>query len=126
MRLKIEPCRALPIEIKLHQASARLEISFDNGKTFILPCEYLRVFTPSAEALGHGPGQEILQAGKENVTIKEIKPVGNYAVSFVFSDNHSTGIYSWDLLYKLGDEYPALWAGYLRRLEEAGLTRHSS
>lgn len=126
MRLKIEPCRTLPTEIKLHQASALLEISFDNGQTFILPCEYLRVYTPSAEALGHGPGQEVLQTGKENVTIKEIKPVGNYAVSFVFSDNHSTGIYSWDLLYKLGNEYSVLWSDYLQRLEEAGLTRHSS
>ncbi len=126
MRVKIEPCHTLPTEIKLHQVSAVLEISFDNGKTFNLPCEYLRVFTPSAEALGHGPGQEILQVGKENVTINEIKPVGNYAVSFVFSDNHSTGIYSWDLLYKLGADYETLWADYLQRLEAAGHSRKST
>lgn len=126
MRLKIAPCNAQPTNIKLHQVSAILEISFDNGKTFRLPCEYLRVFTPSAEALGHGPGQEILQVDKENVTINEIKPIGNYAVAFVFSDGHNTGIYSWDLLYKLGVEYPTLWADYLHRLELAGHQHKSS
>lgn len=125
MRLKIVPCNAQPTNIKLHQVSAILEISFDNGKTFRLPCEYLRVYTPSAEALGHAPGQEILQVDKENVTINEIKPIGNYAVAFVFSDGHSTGIYSWDLLYKLGAEYQTLWADYLHRLEMAGHQRKS-
>jgi DUF971 family protein len=123
MRLKTDPCHSLPTEIKLHQVSRILDISFENGHSFNLTCEYLRVYTPSAEALGHGPGQEILQVGKENVTINEIKPVGNYAVSFVFSDGHSTGIYSWDLLYKLGSEYQTLWTDYLRRLEAAGHPR---
>lgn len=125
MRLKIEPCNTQPTEIKLHQLSRILEISFDNGNTFNLPCEYLRVYTPSAEALGHSPGQEILQVGKENVTINEIKPIGNYAVTLVFSDGHNTGIYSWDLLYKLGAEYQSLWADYLQRLEAAGQPRKS-
>ncbi len=123
MRLRIEPCNAVPTEIKLHQVSAVLEISFDNGKSFQLPCEYLRVYTPSAEALGHGSGQEILQVGKENVTITDIKPIGNYAIQPIFSDGHSTGIYSWDLLYKLGNEYGSLWADYLSRLQQAGYQR---
>jgi DUF971 family protein len=123
MRLKIEQCNTIPTDIKLHQVSAILEISFDNGETFNLPCEYLRVFTPSAEALGHGAGQEILQIDKENVTINEIKPIGNYAIAFVFSDGHSTGIYSWDLLYKLGAEYSSLWEDYLHMLELAGHQR---
>jgi DUF971 family protein len=126
MRLSIQPCNTRPTDIKLHQVSAILEIHFDNGEAFNLPCEYLRVFTPSAEALGHGVGQEILQVDKENVTINEIKPIGNYAVAFVFSDGHSTGIYSWDLLYKLGAEYPTLWADYLHRLELAGHQRKST
>jgi DUF971 family protein len=126
MRLRIDPCHTLPTEIKLHQVSRILEISFDNGLTFNLPCEYLRVYTPSAEALGHAPGQEILQVDKENVTINEIKPIGNYAVAFVFSDGHNTGIYSWDLLYKLGSEHQGLWADYLHRLELAGHQRKST
>lgn len=126
MRLKIEPFNTLPTEIKLHQLSRILEVSFDNGETFSLPCEYLRVYTPSADALGHGPGQEILQIGKENVTINEIKPIGNYAIQPIFSDGHGTGIYSWDLLYKLGAEYPTLWADYLHRLELAGQQRKST
>jgi DUF971 family protein len=126
MRLKIEPCHTIPTEIKLHQISAVLEISFDNGESFTLPCEYLRVYTPSAEALGHAPGQEILQVGMEDVTINEIKAIGNYAIQPVFSDGHSTGIYSWDLLYKLGAEYPTLWADYLHRLGQAGHQRKST
>lgn len=126
MRLKIDPCHTLPTDIKLHQISAILEISFDNGASFNLPCEYLRVYTPSAEALGHGPGQEILQVDKEDVTINEIKPIGNYAVAFVFSDGHDTGIYSWDHLYKLGAEYQILWADYLHRLDLAGHQRKST
>ena len=125
MRLRIDPCHTLPTEIKLHLISRILEISFDNGETFNLPCEYLRVFTPSAEALGHGPGQEILQVGKEDVTITEIKPVGNYAIQPLFSDDHNTGIYSWDLLYKLGMEDQTLWADYLHRLELTGYQRKS-
>jgi DUF971 family protein len=123
MRLTVKPSNTRPVEITLHQVSGILEIRFDEGKTFKLPCEYLRVYTPSAEALGHAPGQEILQVDKEHVTINEIKPIGNYAITPVFSDGHSTGIYTWDLLYKLGAEYPALWADYLHRLEVAGHKR---
>ncbi|MGZ8161991.1 MAG: gamma-butyrobetaine hydroxylase-like domain-containing protein [Methylobacter sp.] len=120
MRLTAKPVNSRPVEIKLHQVSNMLEISFDDGSVFKLPCEYLRVYTPSAEAVGHAPGQEILQVGKENVTFKEIKPVGNYAIAPVFSDGHNTGIYTWDLLYKLGAEYQTLWADYLERLAAAG------
>jgi len=123
MRLTVQPCHAHPTEIKLHQVSRVLEISFDDGSIFKLPYEYLRVYTPSAEAVGHGPGQEVLQLDKQDVTIKEIKPMGQYGIAPVFSDGHSTGIYTWDLLYKLGAEYPALWANYLHRLEAAGHQR---
>jgi DUF971 family protein len=126
MRLTINPCNTWPTEIKLHQVSSILEISFDDGSVFKLPCEYLRVYTPSAEAVGHAPGQEILQTGKEGVTIKEIKPIGNYAIALVFSDGHNSGIYTWDLLYKLGAEYQMLWADYLNKLEAAGHKRKES
>jgi DUF971 family protein len=120
MRLTIKPSNAWPTEIKLHQVSNILEVSFDDGSTFKLPCEYLRVYTPSAEAIGHAPGQEILQVDKELVRIIEIKPIGNYAITPVFSDGHNSGIYTWDLLYKLGSEYQILWANYLNKLETAG------
>lgn len=126
MRLTVNPCNTWPTEIKLHQVSNILEISFDDGSVFKLPCEYLRVYTPSAEAVGHAPGQEILQMDKENVTITEIKPVGNYAIAPVFSDGHNSGIYTWDLLYKLGSEYQMLWADYLNKLEAAGYKRKES
>ena len=126
MRLTVKPCDTWPTEIKLHQVSNILEISFANGSVFQLPSEYLRVYTPSAEALGHAPGQEILQVGKENVTIKEIKPIGNYAIAPVFSDGHDSGIYTWDLLYMLGTEYQRLWADYLNKLETAGYKRKES
>jgi DUF971 family protein len=120
MRLTIKPSNAWPTEIKLHQVSNILEVSFDDGSTFKLPCEYLRVYTPSAEAIGHAPGQEILQVDKELVSIIEIKPIGNYAITPVFSDGHNSGIYTWDLLYKLGSEYQILWANYINKLETAG------
>ncbi len=126
MRLTVTPCNTWPTEIKLHQVSNILEISFDDGSVFKLPCEYLRVYTPSAEAIGHAPGQEILQTGKEEVTIKEIKPIGNYAIAPVFSDGHNSGIYTWDLLYKLGSEYQVLWANYLKKLNAAGYKRNES
>jgi len=113
----------LPTEIKLHQVSRLLEISFDDGKTFHLPCEFLRVYSPSAEVRGHGPGQETLQTGKRHVEIKAVEPVGNYAVQLVFSDGHNTGIYSWDLLYDYGARHDELWTQYLKRLEEAGQSR---
>jgi len=123
MRLDVQPANTSPTDIKLHQLSRVLEVSFDNGETFNLPCEYLRVYTPSAEALGHAPGQEILQTGKENVNISAIKPVGNYGIEPTFSDGHNTGIYSWDMLYKLGSEYQTLWANYLEALEKSGQSR---
>ncbi|NOR80070.1 MAG: DUF971 domain-containing protein [Methyloprofundus sp.] len=110
-------------EIKLHKVSRALEVSFDNGQTFLLPCEYLRVFTPSAEALGHAPGQETLQVGKEYVAIEAIRPIGNYGIAPDFSDGHNSGIYTWELLYKLGNEYDTLWAGYLEELKIAGHKR---
>ena len=113
----------LPTEIKLHQVSRLLEITFDDGKTFQLPCEFLRVYSPSAEVRGHGPGQETLQAGKRNVDIKAIEPIGNYAVQLTFSDGHNTGIYSWDLLYDYGVRQGELWTQYLKRLAEAGASR---
>jgi DUF971 family protein len=113
----------VPTEIKLHQVSRVLEISFDDGKTFQLRCEFLRVYSPSAEVRGHGPGQETLQTGKKNVEIKAVEPVGNYAVQLTFSDGHSTGIYSWDILYDYGMRRDELWAQYLERLAKAGASR---
>lgn len=126
MRLKITPTGHVPTDITLHQLSAILEVRFDDGSIFEMPSEYLRVYTQSAEAVGHGPGQETLQIGKENVTITEIRPVGNYAIALTFSDGHDSGIYSWDLLYKLGSEFPLLWSEYLNTLKAAGISRQSS
>ena len=113
----------LPTEIKLHQVSRLLELTFDDGKTFQLPCEFLRVYSPSAEVRGHGPGQETLQSGKRNVEIKAVEPVGNYAVQLAFSDGHNTGIYSWDLLHDYGVNQDDLWQQYLKRIEAAGASR---
>ncbi|MCP5278473.1 MAG: DUF971 domain-containing protein [Thiobacillus sp.] len=113
----------IPIEIKLHKQSRILEVAFDDGKRFELPCEYLRVYSPSAEVRGHGPGQETLQVGKKDVEITAIEPVGQYAVVLVFSDGHDSGIYSWDYLYDLGMEQDFYWKNYLRRMEEAGESR---
>ena len=120
-----EPSKDMPqpTEIKLHKKSRVLEISFADGKTFSLPCELLRVYSPSAEVRGHGPGQEVLQAGKKNVEINEIEAVGTYAVKLCFSDGHDTGLYSWDLLYEYGLNQDELWSRYLKRLEEAGASR---
>jgi DUF971 family protein len=112
-----------PTEIKLHQKSRLLEIAFDDGKRYSLPCEYLRVFSPSAEVRGHGPGQEVLQVGKRDVAIKEVEAVGHYAIRPTFSDGHDTGIYSWDLLYDYGIHQEEMWQHYLQRLEEAGASR---
>jgi len=113
----------LPSEIKLHQKSRILEISFNDGRTFKLPCEFLRVYSPSAEVRGHGPGQEVLQIGKREVAITKVEPVGQYAVQLTFSDGHDTGIYSWDLLYDYGVRQDEMWEHYLKRLEEAGASR---
>jgi DUF971 family protein len=113
----------IPTEIKLHQKSRVMEISFNDGRTFNLSYEFLRVFSPSAEVRGHGPGQETLQVGKKNVEIAQLEPVGSYAVQPTFSDGHNTGIYSWDYLYGLGAHQDELWANYLERLEAAGASR---
>ena len=126
MRLTNKTCNSRPTDLILHQLSNSLEIHFDDGKIFNLPCEYLRVYTPSAEALGHGAGQEILQVGKENVGITEIKPVGNYGITPVFTDGHNSGIYAWDLIYQLGNDYCTLWTNYLQELHNAGHQRHKS
>ncbi len=115
--------RPVPTEINLHQKSRTLEVTFDDGSQFKLPCEYLRVFSPSAEVQGHGPGQGVLQVGKENVNITTIEPVGNYAVCLHFDDEHNTGIYSWETLYELGANYNQHWAEYLEALKEAGYER---
>lgn len=123
MRLSTEPANCNITDITLHQSSHILEVSFDNGEIFKLPCEYLRVYSPSAEALGHAPGQEVLQTGKQEVNIISIKPIGNYAIEPHFSDGHSSGIYSWDMLYKLGSQYQELWTNYLERLEASGASR---
>jgi len=113
-----------PTDIKLHQKSRILEISFDDGTTYNLPAEYLRVYSPSAEVRGHAPGEEVLQVGKEEVNIKGIQPVGTYAIQLQFDDDHDSGIYSWEWLKKLGEEQEQLWADYLKRLEEAGHMRN--
>ncbi|MBS1212662.1 MAG: putative phosphoribosylformimino-5-aminoimidazole carboxamide ribotide isomerase [Proteobacteria bacterium] len=115
-----ETTAPVPTEIKYHQQSRILEIRFEDGSRFDLPSEYLRVYSPSAEVRGHGPGQEVLQIGKEDVTITDIRPVGNYAVCPSFSDGHNSGIYTWELLYNLGVHQKELWGEYLRRLREAG------
>lgn len=110
----------VPTEIKLHQKSRTLEIQFDNGRNFSLSCEYLRVYSPSAEVRGHGHGQEVLQTGKENVSILNIRAVGNYAIAPTFTDGHDSGIYSWETLYNLGIHQQELWTEYLDRLRNSG------
>ena len=112
-----------PTEIKLHQKSRLLEITFSGSRSFSLPFEFLRVFSPSAEVRGHGPGQEVLQAGKREVDIVSLDPVGSYAVQPTFSDGHATGIFSWDYLYSLGTDQERLWADYLQKLAAAGRGR---
>lgn len=114
----------IPTEIKLHQKSRILEVAFANGERFELSCEFLRVFTPSAEARGHGPGQETLQIGKRDVEIERIEAVGNYAIKPVFSDGHDSGLYSWDMLYNLGVHRDELWQAYLDRLQAEGASRN--
>ncbi len=113
----------VPTEIKLHQASRKMEIAFADGARFELPFEYLRVYSPSAEVRGHGPGQETLQVGKREVGISAAEPVGHYAINLFFSDGHDSGIYSWEYLYELGANQEAMWAEYLRRMEAAGASR---
>jgi DUF971 family protein len=109
--------------ITLHQKSRVMEIAFSDGRSFRLPYELLRVYSPSAEVRGHGPGQEVLQTGKRNVEIRTLEPVGSYAVQPQFSDGHNTGIYSWDYLYELGQNQDELWSQYLEKLKAAGASR---
>ncbi len=121
--MTISNAKIYPLEIKLHQASKLLEIKFSNLTECMLSCEFLRVHSPSAEVKGHGPGQEILQTHKENITIESIEPVGQYAVKLVFSDGHNTGIYTWDYLYELAATYEVLWEEYIKKLSNAGIQR---
>jgi DUF971 family protein len=109
----------LATEIKLRTRSRVLEVAFDDGACFLLPFEYLRVHSPSAEVKGHGPGQEVLVLGKQNVAISAVEPVGQYAVKLVFDDGHDSGLYSWKYLRELGDEQPANWAKYQARVQSS-------
>ncbi len=118
--------QVIPTEINLHQKSRILAITFDDGACYQYSCEYLRVYSPSAEVRGHGAGNEVLQLDKENVNISTIEPVGNYAVKLVFDDGHDTGLYNWDYLHHLGEQQSSLWQQYLNRLEEAGHTRQTA
>src|SRR6478736_5526482 len=113
---ELDKTTPVPTEIKLHQVSRKLEIAFNDGTRFELPYEFLRVYSPSAEVRGHGPGQEVLQVGKKNIEVQSVEPVGSYALSLTFSDGHNTGIYSWDYLYELGEHYALLWDQYLSRM----------
>jgi DUF971 family protein len=112
-----------PTEIKLHQKSRLLEIAFADGKRFELPYELLRVYSPSAEVRGHGPGEEVLQVGKKDIDITHVEPVGSYALQLVFSDGHDSGLYSWGYFYSLGMQQNEMWQHYLERMKEAGASR---
>ncbi|MBI5626608.1 MAG: DUF971 domain-containing protein [Nitrosomonadales bacterium] len=115
-----------PTEIILHQQSRSLEIAFDDGARYRLPYEFLRVYTPSAEARGHGPGQEVLQVGKKNVMLLNVEPVGTYALKLIFDDGHDSGLYTWEYLYGLGQNQDVMWQDYLKQLEAAGASREPS
>ncbi|NBW67924.1 MAG: DUF971 domain-containing protein, partial [Betaproteobacteria bacterium] len=112
-----------PEDITAHSASRVLEVKFSHGATFRIPFELMRVYSPSAEVKGHGPGQEVLQTGKRNVGLLDIEPVGNYAIKPTFTDGHDSGLFTWEYLYFLGSEQDALWADYEKRLAAAGVTR---
>ena len=113
----------IPTEITLHQQSKVLEIAFEDGSRYKLPFEFLRVYSPSAEVRGHGPGQETLQVGKRNVLLTEIEPAGSYAIKLIFDDGHDSGLYTWEYLYELGKYHDAMWHEYLTKLEAAGASR---
>ncbi len=113
----------IPTEINLHKKSRVLEMTFNNGEHFDLSCEYLRVYSPSAEVRGHGPGEEVLQVGKADVNINKIESVGTYAIQLFFDDDHDTGIYSWEWLYYLSENHDRLWQEYLDKLEKTGQKR---
>ena len=115
-----------PTEIRLQKSKRQIAISFDDDSEFELPFEYLRVYSPSAEVKGHGPGQETLQTGKENVAVTAIEPIGHYAVRLVFDDGHNTGLYTWQYLYELGQQRTGNWQTYLDRLQAAGYAREKS
>ena len=119
----LTPDSPAPTALTLHQASRVLEVGFADGSVFRLPFELMRVYSPSAEVQGHGPGQEVLQTGKRDVALAGLEPVGNYAVKPTFSDGHDSGIFSWDYLYELGQQQDALWAQYTERLAAAGVDR---
>ncbi|MFA6040357.1 MAG: DUF971 domain-containing protein [Methylophilus sp.] len=119
----LNPQTPQPIDIKLHQASRLLEIKFNNQTECMISCEFLRVYSPSAEVRGHGAGREVLQVGKEDVNITAIEPIGHYAIKLTFSDGHDTGLYSWDYLYELAQNYQGLWLEYIGKLEAAGHKR---
>ncbi|MBD8567097.1 DUF971 domain-containing protein [Oxalobacteraceae sp. CFBP 8763] len=114
-----------PTELTVHQKSRVLDVAYDDGSAFSLPFEYLRVYSPSAEVKGHGPGQEVLQLGKREVGIADVEQVGNYAIKPTFSDGHDTGIFSWDYLYELGRSQESLWKQYVARLQAAGYDEES-
>ena len=119
----LTPSTPTPESITLHEKSRALELAFSDGARFRIPLELLRVGSPSAEVMGHGPGQEVLQTGKRDVTLVDLQPVGNYAIQPSFSDGHNSGIYTWAYLYELGRDQDALWQRYLQRLRDAGLDR---
>ena len=116
----------IPTELSLHRHSRVLEIAYEDGTRFKLPCEYLRVYSPSADVQGHTPDERVLQVGKEQVGIDKIEPIGHYAVCLHFDDEHNTGIYSWEYLYRLGNEYEARWNAYLDELKQAGHVRKTT
>ncbi len=119
----LTPSTAKPTHLTVHQQSRVLEVGFDDGKVFRIPFELMRIYSPSAEVQGHGPGQEVLQTGKRDVGLTAIEPVGHYAVQPLFSDGHQTGLYSWDYLYFLGSHEDELWQRYEERLKSAGVER---
>ena len=123
MPASTSPTQRVPVALTVHQQSRALEIEFDDGRVFRIPFELMRVYSPSAEVQGHGPGQETLQTGKRDVVIDAIEPVGHYAVKPTFSDGHDTGLFTWDYLYRLGSQQDELFAQYLERLAAAGLDR---
>ena len=119
----LSPQSPTPSAITLHQQSKLLEVVFSDGAAFRIPFELMRIYSPSAEVQGHGPGQEVLQTGKRGVDVVALEPVGHYAVQPTFSDGHNTGLFSWDYLYFLGSQQEALWQQYAQRLLEAGVNR---
>lgn len=123
VELNVSPVSLIPTEICLHQQSRLLEVAFEDGSRYQLPCEYLRVYSPSADVRGHSPEQAVLQTGKSLVNIVAVEPVGQYAIKLTFDDGHDSGLYTWNYLFELGRDYAANWQDYLSRLEQAGASR---